>query len=340
MANNHFQEGRELLFPVTGTAEEQFHFLLSSALLAPSTHNTQPWLFKIDHGCLELLADRTRALPVVDPDDRELTISCGAALFHLRLALRHFGYTGNITVFPDADNPDILAHIGLGDPLNASPEDLALFDALGKRRTNRQPFEQRVVPASVLIALQEAAHMEGAWLSIIQEEADRNAIADLIALADQMQWADPHFRRELAAWTRPDAEQWRYDGIPVSALGFGNLISYVNLRMGRTVQLGNGQAFHDRRLVLASPVLVALGTDQDTPSDWLMAGQALAHILLYACTQNVSASFLNQPIEVPEVRLMLHNQLERSGFPQLLLRLGYGPEVPPTPRRPVAEVLL
>lgn len=83
-----------------------------------------------------------------------------------------------------------------------------------------------------------------------------------------------------------------------------------------------------------------LGTDLDTAYDWLMAGQALARVLLYACSQGVWASFLNQPIEVSEVRLMLHNLVERGGYPQLLLRLGYGPKVPPTPRRSVCEVLL
>jgi hypothetical protein len=111
-------------------------------------------------------------------------------------------------------------------------------------------------------------------------------------------------------------------------------------RVGRTFDLGNGQAASDRQLATGSPVLAVLGTDVDTAYDWLMAGQALARVLLYARSQGVWASFLNQPIEVPEVRLMLHNLLERVGFPQLLLRMGYGPEVPPTPRRSVGEVLL
>jgi nitroreductase len=65
-------------FPKEGTRNEQLKFLLNYAILAPSSHNTQPWLFKIvDDNMIELYADRTLALAVVDPEDRALTISCG-----------------------------------------------------------------------------------------------------------------------------------------------------------------------------------------------------------------------------------------------------------------------
>jgi len=330
---------RETDFPVAGTPAEKLRFLLNYAVLAPSVHNTQPWLFKIDNDTVELYADRTRALPVIDPDDRELTISCGAALFHLRIAIRHFGYAGAVATLPDPDDPDLLAHIHLGNTREAATEEQALFDAIGKRRTNRQAFEQRAVPDAMLMALQRDALTEGAYLYLVQGEEDRNAVADLIALGDRMQWADKHFRRELAAWARPSRSQ-RRDGIPGYALSFNRLISQVGLRTGRTFDLGKGQAASDRQLAMGSPALVVLGTDVDMTYDWLIAGQALARVLLYARSQGVWASFLNQPIEVPEVRLMLHNMIERVGFPQLLLRMGYGPEVPPTPRRSVSDVLL
>jgi nitroreductase len=330
---------READFPNTGTPVEQLCFLLHYAVLAPSVHNTQPWLFKVVDDAVELYADRTRALPVIDPDDRELTISCGAALFHLRIALRYFGYTGTVILYPDADDPDLLARIQLGKSREASAEEQALFKMICKRRTNRQTFEQRAVPESVLIALQEAAHAQGAWLYIVQAEEERTAIADLIAMADRMQWADKHFRREWIAWTHPSHSQ-RRDGIPGDALDLGGLLSSISLRIGRTFDAGQGRAATDHQLAAGSPVLAVLGTNVDTPYDWLTAGQALEHILLYARSQEVWASFLNQPIEIPDMRLMLHTMIERVGSPQLLLRMGYGPEVPATPRRSVSEVLL
>src|SRR5215469_13463344 len=330
---------RETDFPRTGPPAEQLRFLLHYAVLAPSGHNTQPWLFKIDGDTVELYADRSRALPVVDPDDRELTISCGAALLNLRMALRHFGYTGAVAPLPDPDDPDLLARVRLGKSGVASAGEHELFQAITLRHTNRQAFEQREVPAPVLVALQEMAHAEGTWFYVVQGEYDRSAVANLVALADRMQWADPHFRRELVAWTRSNRSQ-RRDGIPGYALSLGDLASYVGPVLARTFDVGNGQAAKDCQLAAGSPVLVVLGTDVDTAYDWLLTGQALERILLYARSQGIWASFLNQPIEVPQIRLMVHNLIERVGFPQVLLRMGYGTEIPPTPRRSVNEVLL
>jgi hypothetical protein len=187
--------------------------------------------------------------------------------------------------------------------------------------------------------LQQAAQSEGAWLFLLQEEAERCAAADLIALADLMQWSDKHFRRELLAWARPCGSK-RLDGIPGDALNVAGQISQIGLRAGRTFAVGNGQAASDRELVAGSPVLAVLGTDRETPYDWLLAGQALERVLLYACSQEIQVSFLNQPVEVPEVRLQFQALLKHAGFPQLLLRMGYGSEVLPTPRRNVEEVLL
>ena len=74
--------------------------------------------------------------------------------------------------------------------------------------------------------------------------------------------------------------------------------------------------------------------------DWLEGGVALSRMLLIAQTKNVWSSFLNQPIEVPELRPKVQELLkEEKGFPQIMLRMGYGKDVKPTPRRPVYEVL-
>src|SRR5215208_288452 len=101
-------------FPLQGGPEEKLRFLLNYAVLAASGHNTQPWLFRISGDKVELYADRTRGLAVVDPEDRALTISCGAALFHLQVAVRHVGYTGEVETVPDLDEMDLLARVRLG----------------------------------------------------------------------------------------------------------------------------------------------------------------------------------------------------------------------------------
>jgi hypothetical protein len=140
-------------FPAMGTPAEQLRFLLNYAFLAPSRHNAQPWLFKVDGDTVELYADRSRSLPVMDPDDRELTIGCGAALANFIIAIRHFGYTPVVEIHSHHDQPRLLARVTLEKGVRATPEEQRLFSAILQRGTNRQPFEDRPVLTSLLSAL-------------------------------------------------------------------------------------------------------------------------------------------------------------------------------------------
>jgi nitroreductase len=329
----------EAQFPQQGTPSEQLKFLLQYAVLAPSGHNTQPWLFKIENESVELYADRTRSLPVVDPQDRALIISCGAALFNLRVAMWHFGYTDITKVFPDQGNPDFLARVQFGDRYYATAEDNALFDAISKRHTHRQAFSAQPLPHDLLEKLQVAAIAEQAWLELIQTQETRSAIANLVAEGDRRQMADPHFRRELATWIHSNRSQCP-DGMPGYAHGFGDWMSYAGAWVIQHFDLGNTQAKKDEQLAVQPPLLAVLGTKFDTPEDWLAAGQALTRVLLCARADGVWSAFMNQPIEVTELRPQLGQLLEQSGYPQLLLRFGFGADVKPTPRRSVDEVLV
>lgn len=329
----------ETAFPRHATSDERLRFLLNYAVLAPSGHNTQPWLFEIRGGVVTLRADRTRALPVVDPQDRELVISCGAALYNLRVAIRRFGYAAPVELLPDPADPDLLAVARLGAAQPPAPDDERRFAAIPLRRTNRRPFEARPLPTTLIERLAAAAVEESAWFVAVEDEAARLAVADLVAEGDRLQGADRSFRRELAAWIHPNRTRCR-DGMPGHAHGFGDLMSQLGPFVIRTFDWGNGQAAKDRQLALGSPLLAVIGTAADDPCRWLQAGQALSSVLLRARAEGVFASYLNQPTELPELRRRLTDLLGRGGHPQLVLRLGYGEPVQPTPRRPVAEVLL
>ncbi|MBI4419891.1 MAG: nitroreductase [Gemmatimonadetes bacterium] len=324
-------------FPVEGTAERKLRAALRYAVLAPSSHNSQPWLFRLTDDAVEVLADRSRALRVADPRDRELILSCGAALFNLRVTLRHFGYMGTVDLMPDRRDADLLARVTLGAEYEATIGEHALFDAISLRRTHRFRFQKRSVPDHLRVALERGAKHEGAWFQPVDLEDAREAVAGLVAEADRVQMADPAFRRELAAWMHGN-RSGRRDGMPGYALGLGEIMSAAAPLAIRTFDLGKGRAAKDKELALGSPLLAVLGTDGDAPADWLAAGQALEHILLRAAIEEVSASFLNQPIEVPDLRLPLAALIGRSGYPQVLLRMGYGRRVKATPRRRVEEV--
>lgn len=310
---------------------------VESAIRAPSSHNTQPWLFRIGEDQVELYADRRRSLPVVDPEDRELTISCGAALFNLCLSIRHQGRATAVEVLADR-NLDRLALVRIGAARSAAPEEESLSGAISRRRTNRLPFEQRPIPNDVISALERAAQAEGAMLDAVTG-LSKNALVDLIAEGDRIQAADTSFRRELAAWVHPNRAKNK-DGMPAGGFGAGDMASLVFPLILRTFDWGKGQAARDRQLAAGSPALAVLTTGEDNPAAWLKAGQALERVLLTAVSHGLSASFLNQPIESPSLRIRLADLLGVGEFPQLILRMGYGRDVSPTPRRDLADVLI
>ncbi len=325
-------------FPHDKMPFEKLEFLLKYAILAPSTHNTQPWVFKIIHDTVELHADKTRALEVIDPSSRELVISCGAAIFHLELAMRYFGYKAEEQILPDPHNPDIIASVRLGEKHEPTDEDKELFKAIPKRVTNRMPFDDTKVEDSLLDYMADVAKKNKTWFHIIKEDEKKNAISDLISKGDKIQMKDRKFRRELVKWIRSSKSKSK-DGIPAYGYGRSDLESSIRTLVVRTFDVGNGEAAKDRQLASGSPILAILGTKTDEPKDWVLTGKALAHILLAGASQDLWASFFGQPIEVAELRPKLLEIIEKEGFAQILLRMGHGDTTAHTLRRDVSDVL-
>ncbi|CAB3799007.1 Putative NAD(P)H nitroreductase acg [Paraburkholderia caffeinitolerans] len=316
-------------------------FVARHATLAPSSHNSQPWRFVLDTDRVMLCADRLRALPVVDPYDRELIISCGAALFNLRVAIASLGMGYAITLFPSSTDPDVLAEVHLLRERTTAPELSPLVSAIYERVTTRHPFSSEAVDATIERHLMDAARAEGIEVACVSASEPRNAVADLVAEADRQQFADPRFRRELAKWIHPRRTG---DGMPAYAAGIGGLLDFAKPLVAsaiRTFDLGGGVAATHRDLAAGSPLLLCLATGVDNAQAWLATGQALERVLLLATLHGLCTSYLNQPIEVPELRPRLGTLMGLQGpyFPQLLLRIGHGTPDAATPRRPLEEVM-
>ncbi len=321
-------------------AAERIEFALRAAILAPSSHNTQPWWFRIEGEVIELYADRSRALPVVDPAGRELVMSCGAALFHLRTALRAVGCEPLVERMPSGPDPDLLARIKLGPSFEPGDTERRLFEVIVDRHTDRHQFEWRRLSPRLGQELGRAAVAEGAQLVLVTTEHHKRELAELIAEGDRRQWDNKPFRAELAAWSRGN-HSTRRDGIPGYATDHSDPTSLISPLVIRTFDLGRGQAARDQKLAEGSPAMAVLLTDWDAPAQWLAAGEALSHVLLSARAAGVSASLLNQPVEEPALRPKVRELLGERGFPQLVLRLGYAAETsPPTPRRGLEDVVI
>ncbi len=325
-------------FPEHRGAEEVLRFALRYAILAPSGHNGQPWLFHINDGLLHVRADRSRALPTIDPDDRELLIACAGAAHLARIALEHFGYNPAVALLPDRADPDLLATISIGQR-DRPPDARDLFDAIQARHSNRHPYQDRPIPSQELKRLRAAADVEGAWLRPVTDPAAVAAAADLIAAGDRIKWREEAFRHELAERMIPNRGA-RRDGMPGYAFGVPGPLARLAPAVMRHLDLGRPRAAADRKLALAAPALAVIGTDRDDPPSWMAAGAAMSHVLLQATADGLATSFLSQAIEVPELRPRLAALLERDGHPQLLLRVGFSRRpARPAPRRPLQDVL-
>ncbi|MFJ1704944.1 Acg family FMN-binding oxidoreductase [Kitasatospora sp. NPDC088346] len=310
--------------------------LIAAAVAAPSIHNSQPWRFRLDPdtSTIEVRALPERSLPATDPDDRALHISVGAAVLNLRIAARRAGWAPAVRLLPDSAEPDLLAEVELTDRSHARLASTGeLYDAIWRRHTVRTPFTGPPIPAEVLDRLAETAQAEEALLHFPTGD-ERARLLELTAEAERRNTTDPVRSSESRRWIRgPGAPAY---GIPAAALGPQDSDGRMPMR--------DFTAIHPQEplapaLFETRPCIALLSTRGDAPVDWLRAGIALQHLLLVATVHGVRASLLHQAMEWPELRRVARDPQRGPSHPQVLIRLGYGPEGAPTPRLAVSDVL-
>ncbi|PWK30441.1 Acg family FMN-binding oxidoreductase [Actinoplanes xinjiangensis] len=317
---------------MTPLDEQALAGCVRTATLAPSLHNSQPWRFRIDGGTVEVFADRSRQLEVLDPSGRELLISVGAAVFTLRLAIGMQGRIPEVTIFPDPARPDLVARIRAGQVTTPSAQVNALAAAIGSRHTNRLPFANAVVPADSMEHLCAAAAREGATLTRAGA-VSRDTIIGLARTAEARLRGRGGYRAELGRWTRP--RSYRQDGIPHTAYGPWDALEHLPLR---DFGLVHPQPQRPSARFEAHPTIVVLATDDDTPADWVRAGQALQRVLLTATHHHLATTPISQPVEIPAVRDLLTDPAT-GRTAQIIIRLGYAAPAAATPRRPLTDIL-
>jgi nitroreductase len=319
-----------------GLTSQQVAGLLTTAGLAPSLHNSQPWRFRIGPDRIELHADPERALPAADPFGVEQRIGCGAALLNLRLALLGHGIRPDVAIVPDATRPDLLAVIRNGGRRHATPEQERLLRAVPLRRTNRHPFSEVAVTTEEQHALRRAALDEGAWLHVVRDIQQRIRMQELAEQAHQAQKADPAFTAELRRWTAATPDQ--HDGVPPSAGGPRPALHERWVKRDYTG--GSGSASAPGKFFESQPLIAVLTSHLGGPAADVRTGQALQRVLLTATTLGLAASFLSQIIEVPQAREELRQLIGGTRLPLAVLRVGRGWPVPTTPRRSAEELLM
>ena len=319
---------------------ERAGYLVEVAARAPSVHNTQPWRFTVTGDTIELYADASRQL-MEDVSGREMIISCGAALFGLRLAVRSLGYQPEVDLFPEPSQRRLLARVRAGRPAPMTSDERAMLQAVPHRHTHRDAFESGSLPEDLLDALRDDVAAEGAMLTVIDAAAYRRLTA---ILASWSQWQDLYptspaairTEAETLRWTRDTGTEAR-DGVPAHAFP-----ATAGREAGRLPQrdfdLSRGWGFRPLGGPPA-PVTAILVAKSECEQSWLRAGQALQRMLLRAASHWVFARLQTQPLQSVSVQAQIRSSLTPAGSPQMLLELGVARSSHPTARRPADELL-
>lgn len=298
---------------------------------APSVHNTQPWELVLRDTAVDLLQRKPATLRIHDPEGRDRLLSCGAASADLRLAVRSLGRAATLDF---ADAGDVVATVAIGDRARAVRAELALYHAIGRRRSYRRQFSPDTVPSRLRAAVAAAGTQHGVRVG---EPRDIEAFAGMLGHATLAFRQDHAYQRELAVWTAHTFGRHALgasDGIPEDALS-AEALPVAGLIRGDT-PVPDDSVLAAR---LRAESLIFLCTATDTRRDHLSAGYALQLAWLTATSEGLAGSVITQPLHLAGFRERLAERLELPGLPQAIFRFGHpaGPS-PPSPRSPLGEL--
>ncbi|WP_123534150.1 Acg family FMN-binding oxidoreductase [Halosimplex salinum] len=314
-------------FPADAPLPDRARFLLRYAILAPSSHNSQPWEFHVDGGRIEVHAAEDRWLDAADHDMRELYVSLGCAVENLCVAAERFDVDFDVAYHDDTP-PVVVTLQPDSEPSSDRPPEL--FDAITERVTNHHLFRDAPLGDAVRDELRNCVLGDDVTLVMVDEPERKASIAELQAEADRLQMDDSEYRRELGYW------------IGIGALGD----SWLKARIGQAVvshlDIGDSEAKKNSKLIQSAPAVGLLVTDSDDPSARIRAGQVFERAALAAERNGVAVHPMSQILERPEMRTELTSLLDgHDGSPQHLFRLGYPrAEQDHTPRWPLETFLV
>ena len=316
--------------------ERDFRTLVAYATLAASSHNTQPWLFGIHDDAIEILPDLTRRCPAVDPDDHHLYASLGCAAENLLIAVRAAGLAGICTYDQKISGLRIEFQQG-------APQHSELLDAIPSRQCSRTEYDGSPLTDHELRALEAAGNGDGVSIRLITDRDRMVEIAKFVTRGNSVQFEDSEWSRELQSWIRfngPEALR-AGDGLYGPVMGSPSVPRWLGrlaMRFGFSARKQNAK---DRRHIMSSSAIAVIHSESNDKPHWVEAGRCYQRLALEATALGLKTAFINQPVEVPELRSKFARFLKLGDRrPDLVVRIGRGPEMPRSLRCPVDEVIL
>lgn len=309
-------------------------FLIEQAVKAPSGHNTQPWIFRISETEIDICPDYSRALPVVDPDNRELFVSLGCAAENLCIAASHKGYRTTVTV---AEDGTICIRLDRHADVTPSP----LFAQIALRQTNRRVYDGRIIPTADIDQLRAVEVAPSVHIHFYERGTPAfNAIAELIYRGNSLQMQDDEFKAELRSWMRYNKKHRdaQHDGLSYDIFGAPNLPRFISENVIAGALNERSQNRGDRKKIASASHLILLTTRNNVVEQWVALGRTLERLLLTSTEMGLAHAYLNPPNELPELAHELADTLDLPGeYPTILLRIGYAQRTPYSMRIPAEQ---
>lgn len=310
--------------------------LVRCATLAPSSHNTQCWKFRIEERAVSILPDLLRRCPAVDPDDHHLFVSLGCAVENLIHAALANGLKGEVRFDAVADGA---VRVGL-EPTKAvmSP----LFAAIPTRQCTRAEFDGKPLSNADLKLLEQAGTANGVSVLFLTEREVMEKVLEYVVQANTAQLNDPAFVAELKAWIRfGDGEAVRTgDGLFSRTSGNPSVPRWLGSLLFSLLFTTRSENDKYAKHIRSSAGLAIFISDANDRAHWVEAGRCYERFALQAAALGIRNAFLNQPVEVAAMRPQFASFLGVAGRrPDLVVRFGRGTEMPRSLRRPVQAVL-
>jgi nitroreductase len=319
-------------FPSALPIQEQLEFLLRYAILAPSTKNTQPWRFSIGADRVGIFADLTRWQPVADRGRRELYISLGCALENLIVAAEQFGFSHEVSYFPQPTNDELAAVVTLhpGGGTSVCRTGMVL-GSITARHTQHGCYRDEPVAEEARRRLLHCCSDLGVRVDLTDDPSVRSRVVALNLHADEMEFSDPAFRKELGYW------------VGQGVFGSPRLLSWFGRLLLTHVNVGSAIGKRNAAMLASAALIGLISARTDDRTSQVRAGQALERVWLHATRLGIGLQPMSQALEIPWLRAELARVIpERDWIPEQVFRIGYPvrPAEQHTPRRSLDQVLL
>jgi len=311
--------------------------LIRHATLAASSHNTQPWTFRIRKDSITILPDFSRRCPVVDPDDSHLFKSLGCAAENLVHAAAAQGFSAEVRFDSAANGIDVL--LTRDDTARATD----LYRAIPKRQCVKAAYDGSPIGVTELEKLEQAGKGISVRTIMLSSDAEKNVVIDFVTRGNIAQLTDRAFRQELVAWIRfnPHEAMRKGDGLAGRTSGQPALPTWLAKGMIGLVLTPKGQAKTDAMNIRSSAGVAVFVSSRDDRAAWVEAGRAYERFALQATALDIRTAFINQPLEVRALRAQFESWLKLDGEHALLMvRFGHGPTAPFSLRRPIDDVII